>query len=589
MRGRTPRAVVLLLTLAMAVAGCVNVPDSGPVRDGFRVQPDEAADQAQYLPEGPAAGADPAEIVRGYLAAMLAHPTNPGVVREFLSEEAAGDWRPDSGALIFDGSAGVRVSGQNVQLSVSQVGALDERGSWSSVPRAEADRSIDLRLVQVEGEWRISNPPQGMVIRQDFFEDRYSAYSLFFFDPTDTTLVPDQVYLADGDQTATLLLRGLVRGPTARLQDSVSSYVPESTDPGLSVPVDDSGVATVPIGADAMSYRPEERRLLAAQLAWTLDQIPSIRGVRVTSDGSPISLIDRQELLDADYGATFDPADNSASRTLFALQEGKVVTVPSPDTGGEVATVAGPMGRGEVDIDAFGVDREGKTVAAVVGGGSVGVADMDDDPAEVDYWFDQGQSLLAPQWDRFDLLWVVDRRDGGNQVHTILDGTPQTVDVAGGPLAPTSIQAFAVSRDGMRMAVVDGSGARSRLLIARVVRPADQGGQLRVDRWRKITTAVTTLGYFRDLSWASPTELAVLARRSGDEMQAFTVDIDGSDVQAATLIDFDPQSIAATPTQDTPTVVSGQDGHLYNQTTERWTPYVRAQGNPGLSQPTYVE
>jgi hypothetical protein len=581
-------ATSVLALLVLLPAGCVSVPDSGPVRDGVSVVPDEGAVEAQYVPEGPTEGAEPAEIVRGYLAAMLAHPTNPGVVREYLSEEAAGDWQPDVGAVIFSGTASIRVSGQHVQLTVSQLGSLDERGSWSSTPRSRSEHKVDLTLVQQEGEWRISNPPQGMLIREDFFEDRYQAYSLYFLDPTATTLVPEQVYLPDGEQTATLLMRGLVSGPTDWMRGSVDSLLTDSSDPALSVPVDGDGIATVPIGTDAMSYRAEERQLLAAQLAWTLDQLPEVRSIRVTSDGAPVSLIERQQLLDVDFGPKFDPADDGASRTLFALQDGGIVTVPEPDGGGEITSVPGPLGSGDVDIEAFGIDREGKT-AAFVDGGSLGVASLSADSPEVDYWFDQGESLLAPQWDRFGLVWAVDRRADGSAVFTIRDGTPQSVEVADEPRAPERIERFAVARDGMRIAVIDGTGADSRLLAARVVRPDDPGGQLRIDRWREIITPSEPLSHFRDLSWASPTELAVLARRDNETHEAFTVDIDGSDVQVSTLIDFSPQAVAATPTQDMPTVVSGDDGRLYNQTNERWTQYIQTQGNPQLSRPTYVE
>ena len=594
-RGARLRRLVtagLVGLLALVPAGCVDVPDSGPVRDSASVLPDDAGFQAQYVPQGPTEDAEPADIVRGYLAAMLAYPTNPGIVREFLTEEAAGEWQSDAEAVIFSGTADIEVSGQDVGISLTQLGVLNQRGSWASTPPAKAERAIDLTLVQVEGQWRISDPPPGMLIRQDYFEDRYNAYSLYFFDPTVTTLVPDQVYLADGDQTATLLLRGLVRGPTTWLE-GVTSLVPRSTDPDLSVPINSDGIATVILGADVMSYPPEQRRLLAAQLALTLDQIPEVRSVRVTSDGAPVSLIERQELLDTDYGEGYDPADSSASNHLYALREHRVVTVPDPDSAEAVSPLAGSVGAGEVEVDSFGVDREGKNVAVVVGGGSVGVTGISDEATELDYWFDRGRSLLPPQWDRTGLLWVVDRarRPGsaGSRMYTIRDGAPQTVPVADGRLVPDQIEDFAVSRDGLRIAAIDGTGADARLLIARVVRPDDPDGQLRVDRWREIITPMMPLSHYRDLDWASPAELAVLARREGESLQAFTVDIDGSDVQVSTLMDFTPVGIAATPTQDAPTVVSSTDGLLYNQTNERWAPYAGTNDAPALSHPTYVQ
>ncbi|MPZ94359.1 MAG: hypothetical protein GEU96_05430 [Propionibacteriales bacterium] len=588
-----PRLGLLLTVLVSAVlaGGCVSVPDGGPVHDGPRaVAGDEEPLQRQIDALGPVEDADPATIVRGYIAAMRAQPASPGVVREFMTDEAAGRWRPDAGTAVYEGSPTLRVGSAGVvRLTADQIGSLDRRGSWATTRGDATDFERQLRLVEVDGQWRIANPPQGTLVAHDVFNRNYRPYTLYFFDSTSKILVPDQVYLPDADQTATLLLRGLVSGPTERMAGTLDSYVPASTNPRVSVRVDDdNGLATVAFGPEVGGYDADQRRLLAAQLTWTLDQVTKIRSIRVTSDGAPVTLVDRESVMDAKGDPIYDPADPGASRALFALQGRRVVTVKD----GKVEPVSGVLGSGGIPVDAYAVDRDGRRVAAVTGG-RVRVGRLTDDGPALETWFTEGVDLIRPQWDFFGLLWVGDRTPDGSALFTMRDGEWQAAIVADGPGRPVDIRAFAVARDGARIAVVDGAGSNSRLLVGRVVRPSSGDDPLRVDRWREVVTPVTRLTEFRDLAWASPTELAVIARRGSDGAQPFTVDIDGSEVLAPSLVDFTAVSIAESPS-GVPTVVAADDGELYSQTEnaqtqERWTTYVSDPAQERLTQPSYVE
>jgi hypothetical protein len=408
---------------------------------------------------------------------------------------------------------------------------------------------------------------------------------MYFFDPTHSILVPEQIYLPDGEQTATALLRGLVSGPTPWLKGAVDSFLPADTDPAVAVPVDENGVATIPVGSEVLNMPAEQRQLLAVQLAWTFGQVPEVRDIHVVADGAPVSLVRETGGLDPEYGTKYDPADAGASRSLYALRDRRVVVVDEA-----ITPVAGLFGSGELPVSSFGVDRDGRVVAGVTDGGtSVSVAGISGDPQERQIWFSGGSDLLRPQWDFYDRLWIVDRQPGSSVFWTIHDGKPRLVDLPEEPLTPSDVHAFAVSRDGMRVAVIDGRGDDARLLVGRVNRRADGRGALAVDRWREIVTPTQALSGYRGLSWSSPTQLAVLALDE-DSVQPVTIDIDGSDVGTTALVDFDPHWIAANPTQDMPTVVGDAEGVLHTQTTnERWTPVLLDEEAPGLSRPAYVE
>ncbi len=71
----------------------------------------------------------------------------------------------------------------------------------------------DFRVTtDANGEWRISNPPKGLLISQYLFSQFYQQVTIYFYDPSYTTLVPDPIYLPHGNQGATTLIQALLRG-----------------------------------------------------------------------------------------------------------------------------------------------------------------------------------------------------------------------------------------------------------------------------------------------------------------------------------------------------------------------------------------
>ena len=384
-----------------------------------------------------------------------------------------------------------------------------------------------------------------------------------------------------GTQTATLLLRGLVRGPTERLRGAVRSIVPPTDAADLSVPVTNDGVALVELGPAARGLGAIERRQLAAQLAWTLRQVPDIDSIRVTVNGAPLQLEEGGNTIDVETGADFDPADPAAAPTLFALHGNQLDTINLKQ--GRATPVAGRFGSGDVPISAYAVERSGQTVAVVTRDGTtVEVAPFGADDSQV--WMSDASSLLGLQWDIHDLLWAVDRTRTGTRVSVMRNGHVAPVTMLGD--APDDITAFALSRDGVRMAVVQGSGDSSRLMIGRVRRPTDDALRISVDRWREVQTGTTSLHRFVDVAWESPTELAVVAQETRGTTEVFTLNVDGSTVQPAALLDLEIASLADAADVDRPTVVATQRGTLYLQLADRWSEV--ALHGP-FRQPSYVE
>jgi hypothetical protein len=84
---RTLLGVVTVAAL-LASAGCVQMPESGPVvGTGSEGQADEPP--GVFIdPKPPAPSANPAEIVTGFLDAMTATPIQTNAAKEFLTSDA---------------------------------------------------------------------------------------------------------------------------------------------------------------------------------------------------------------------------------------------------------------------------------------------------------------------------------------------------------------------------------------------------------------------------------------------------------------------------------------------------------------------
>ena len=125
-------ALLLASAMCLLLSACMQVPDSGPVRAGPEVGSDTEP-LLQYVPSGPRPGADPVSIVGGYLDAMRAYPPNPGIVRKYLTRDAATSWTPDAGTQIYAAPPEVVLVGHGaVRIDGRRRAYLSDRGTWTT-------------------------------------------------------------------------------------------------------------------------------------------------------------------------------------------------------------------------------------------------------------------------------------------------------------------------------------------------------------------------------------------------------------------------------------------------------------------------
>jgi hypothetical protein len=519
-RRRVLVAVTAVAVLLMA-AGCVRMPDSGPVvAAGGEGRADDPPD-VFIDPKPPAPGASPTDIVTGFLDAMTATPIQTNAAKQFLTSDAQAAWNPEAETITYSEASPPR-GGLRVSVSLGGARHLDGRGSYLGRLPAE-DRSLTFPMASQDGEWRIARAPDALIVPDSWFEQRFRQVSLYFFDPSGRILVPEPVFVPRGEQLATALTSALLRGPGPALAGVTRSFIPEGLSFGLSVPVSEEGVADLALRGFSGRLTPDASQQMLAQLAWTLRQEPAIESLRVSVGGRPITLSGGESLFNVEaQGAEYDPTVLGASTLLYGLRDGRLVSGP-PDS---LTPVEGPLGDSRLGVTSVAVNLTADRVAGVSGGGSsVLLTSVRDEDDRVESVVSGGKGLLRPAWDFSNRLWLVDRRAGAARISYLSGDRPIGVRAPG--ITGRRVTHFTISRDGSRLVAVVRRGGGDRVMVSRIVHDA-QGRVVRIRRATHIAWEGDSRLRVRDLGWSSANSLAVLHRLAGELYQVRTIAVDGS-------------------------------------------------------------
>jgi hypothetical protein len=480
----------LVLISAFVLSACGGLPVSGPVNPGLAVGEDAGSPEFLFRPDEPQPGATPEQIVEGFIRAG----SGPGpaanweVARMFLAPSIRETWNPEASVTIDlpDDRQLVSPTEGAVDLSVVAVATVDSSGAYQ--PDAGVT-PLAFRLAQQDdGEWRITEAPDGVVIDRDVFTNVFHRYSLMYFDPTWQFLVPDVRWFPTTN-AATRIARALVNGaPSAWLADSVQNAFPESVSARPSVPLD-SGIAQVTLSAEALLVESNTLDRMQTQLdaslatagvagaqmlvaSTELDAEPvSIRSTRVT--GPPLVLTDEG----------------------FGFLAGDELT-PVPGLSEAMRLVA----PASIQVSP---DRDFAAVRLVDGGVARVPADS---PVAV---VDSRGGLIDPGADPFGYIWSVPRAQPSAVTAFSIAG--QQFAVADAWPGASEILATAVSRDGTRLAALLVTGGRSEVWIAGIVR----GSEAVPVRLGEAVPLGPVTGSGSGLAWLDDTTLGVLSTESG--------------------------------------------------------------------------
>lgn len=554
-RIRTTAGGAVLLLVAVALTGCISLPTEGPIVEGGPRGEQEIPSASDIDARPPTAGASRAEVVAGFFDAMAAWPIQTSVAKEYLTASAAETWSPERATVVYSDALPVREVGGEVEVQLTTADSLDQVGAWQGAV-AEPDLSYEFRVTVEDGEFRIANPADALVVPATWFQQRYRQVSLFYFDPVAQILVPEPVFVPAGEQLATHLVSALLAGPPSAARGIVRTFVPRGLSVGLSVTVDGDGVADVNLVGDAPRITAEEAELILAQLAWTLRQDQEITALRVTVDGEPLAVPGGASQYPVAAADDFNPAGADVASSLFGISRGQLVRTIS----GGPQPLVGPFYGDGVQLDSVAARPDGEAIAAVDQDGRrvrVGAPGGEDAPSTVL----TGGLYARPTWDVAGRLWLLDRANGTAVVWLVEDGVARQVEVPG--ITGRRARLLVVSRDGTRLVGVVRLAVGDEVVGARV----QIDGRGEVARARTAEQILRTDGTrITDLSWAGTMRLALLAPT--DPGRLYEVDIvaaDGATVGVdllSTIVSGHVLGITGTPADAGRTFVVYRDRYV---------------------------
>lgn len=542
-RLRCSARVLAVLAALVLVAGCVRMPDQGPVVETGSDADRTTGEGYNYDPLPPQPDATPVEIVQGFLDAMMAAPIQLNSARQFLSSDARTAWQPERSTITYV-TRGAPAGTSQVTVQLPGGGdVFDARGMWRGALPAD-QQTLSFSLVVEDGQWRIGSAPDALIVSEQFFAQRFRRAALYYFDPTARILVPEPVFVPTGEQLATTLVKGLLDGPGPGLERVSRSFLPPGLDVELSVPVSPDGVATIALAGPSSRPTSETGRLMATQLAWTLRQVPGIERLRVTMGDAALQLPGLGAEFSVDLGDEFDPTGQYASAMVFGLRDGLLVA----GTVDELQPVDGPFGSEGHALRGFAVDLDASSVAGIAADGrSAVVAPVFAGRADqVQQVLDRAANLLPPAWDFDHRLWLVDRTRSGATVLYRQDRRLRVLRVPG--ITGQAVRSFLVSRDGSRLLAVV-RRARGDVLVVSRIQHDETGQVVRATPARTIGLDRSEVQPIRDIAWVDPTTVAALTRVSGQFWEVRTVSVDGapSSLDSAAALNGAVRSLVGSP------------------------------------------
>ena len=452
MRRRVVAASVALVCLVLT--GCASIPDSGGVQRGDPAPADPVDLDILALP--PAEGATQEQILDGFITAAQSPRNNYEVAREYLTQAFAEEWDPGDGATIdVLGERDVETVDETMlRLEATPAGSLLDNGQYEE-PESRAPIPFEYRFEQVDGEWRISAAPPGIVIDEVSFTGVFRSYTLYFFDPTYRYLVPDVRWFAGRESAQTSVVQALIAGPAEWLAPGVVSAFPEGVQLSPSAVTVSGETASVSLaGAGLGDLRTAQR--ITAQLEESLIGVRTIEQVDLAlngADADPPDLTDprpepnprvdpRTVVFD---GETFGHLATSGERIepIPGLSEQVTALVPSGAAlgpGGESAAIRTPAG--------------------------VSILRVDEDPMILD----PRANPVIPAIDGEGIVWSVPADAPDQLAWYASDGSSAQVDA---PWTGTAIAAIEVSRDATRIVALLADGLRTNFVAASIQRDAD--------------------------------------------------------------------------------------------------------------------
>ena len=504
---RPVRALRLALVgvLLIALTACSNLPRSSDVMTAEPRLP--APQAADFYAGAPRDGASPTDIVADFLRAQAAGYAGTGfdVARQYLMPDTAAQWQPEAPVRVYaEGPEPQTATGDDggVVVSANLAGTVDERGTYTV---AAPGTSADLRFSLVrngEGQWRIAELDDGVLLSSYVFSTVYSSQPLYFLTLDRSALVPDLRWFPR-DGLATSVVDALLEGPAPRLADVVATELPADLDLTTDTVEIADGVAAADLTAQIDLLGEPARSLAGVQLERTLFGVATVREVVVTSGGERIAI---------DPGvATISSYPLAASATPIGLRNGGIVRLGERGVADlvDAGAVAGTSPGGLAQT------YDGNTAVVLDEGRRLTSVDLGTGRATL---LLEGSGLVNPSIDREEWVWTAETAEEGGPgsgALLVVGLSGERARLAADWLDGRTVTALAVSREGARIAVASTDGTSARVDVAGILRdrtgqPTDVTEPSRIGS--ELADAI-------DLTWVEDVLVAALGRTDADTAQ----------------------------------------------------------------------
>lgn len=446
-------------TAVLALAACSAVPDSGPVREGLPNL--EQVERGVFInPQGPIEDADPESIIRGFVRASSSHLNDYEIARKFLTPTYAHQWEPDSGALVFEGTQQYESTEEGIAvLSLGLAATVDPGGTLQLAAPDEEDE-VRFELSRVDGQWRISSAPNGIIIDRANFSSVWETRQLYFVAP-DQRLVAEQRWVITNrssllpSQIVTQIVRGLISGPSAGMVGAISTAFPAGTElTEDAVPIID-GTAVIDFSSEIFDADDASMSAIKRQLASSLQGLPGVLRFQIAGHGS---------VLGGGDVAVSEETTSTEFQRIIVLKEGEF----GPTSGSVLTPIHGLSER------VVGLAPTQVTVTSDLSGAAVlhpgGVSWVTDDQS---IGIDRRQDLLAPSVDPQGYVWVYSPSEP-DEITVTLPGIG-SYELSLPWLSGQDVESVRVSTGGNRLAVLIDHGGTSEVHVAGIIR--DETGE----------------------------------------------------------------------------------------------------------------
>jgi hypothetical protein len=538
---------------AVVLSACTGVPTSGPIQQGPVVAVAGGDQIIRVIAREPSADMSPEEIVRGFQEATASADAEHQIAKKYLTDAAAAAWKPDSGVQVYDDTGLATSTKGDVVTQEGVLSATIAADSQYAVVAPTRRTIWEYRLARVDGEWRIASLPQGLVLGSGDIQRSYRTYDLYYFTRDFVGLVPAPVTMpVSPSGQATLLVTNLLAGPTSWIAPAVRSAFPEGTKLALgTVPVTD-GVADVALSAEVLDADDEQRQKLSAQLVWTLRQVPSVTGVRITVNGQPLQVPGVALTQPVDSWSILAPSAFPEAARAYAVGSKGLVALATDGRAGQPLALRPSITSPAVSLDSTLVAGITENRRELV------VGELAPGATAVRRW--SGSDLSRPTWDRTGAVWVVDRGTGLVVVRGA-KADPVAVGLAPKGFRDADILAVSMARDGTRLAMLVRRGTLVEPWLARVER---NGAGIAVSAPMRVDTQLTEA---LDLAWSDADTLVVLGTSGATSLEVVDIGVGSSRVRHQAVPDATVTSVTAAPSRS---YLLGDRGFLWRGAGASW-------------------